>query len=189
MRPYQFFELEGYTRKPFCSNTFALYSSQTNMNETSGWLSLFQGRLTSVQPLMNQLCLEIEQLYGDACCTIMLLDPKKQRFYVGACPSQSDKYIQSLNGITLAVNLYEKKRLPPPIHTILSISKENSNPSFLSELNGQCVIPFYNDNTQQLMGLFIVNLPRKSHLCDQLLSGLCHRTEIMSMEMTKATVQ
>ncbi|WHY74089.1 hypothetical protein [Fictibacillus enclensis] len=189
MRPYQFFELEGYNRKPFHSKTIGLYSCQSNTFEPTRWLTLFQSRLTSVQSLMNQLCLEIEQLYSETSCTIMLFNPQKQCFYVGASPSQSDRYIQSLNGITLTVNQHEKKRLPPPIHTILSISKEFCDHLFLSELASHCVIPFYHYETQQLIGLFVVNLPYETHLSNQLLSGLCHQTAIMSLEMIQAAGQ
>lgn len=120
MRPYQFFELEGYNRKPFHSKTIGLYSCQSNTFEPTRWLTLFQSRLTSVQSLMNQLCLEIEQLYSETSCTIMLFNPQKQCFYVGASPSQSDRYIQSLNGITLTVNQHEKKKTLPshPYHLV-----------------------------------------------------------------------
>ena len=56
---------------------------------------------TSLQTIYKQLCLLIEQQAPGALCSILLMDPVKQRLRLGAAPSIPQNYAQALDGIIL----------------------------------------------------------------------------------------
>lgn len=147
-------------------------------------ISTFHYRLIVWQPIMKNLCLEMEQLYTPASCTLLLFHKQSGKFYFGASPSIPTSCAIQLNGLSvpsILTSLRKQEHLASA--TSNSIQKKLTGHPECQPCHSLWSVPFYHIQTNDLVGLFVFHWPEQVKLTPKEKQTLNDRIRLLNMEL------